>query len=571
MTRITLKLPTKQAGDSNAETVRDPARKPVRSGGVRTAKNQPRPAPAPREEAPRRAGPRNEGPRSGGPSSRPDGDRPRRQGDARPQRQDADRAERRPRRDEGERPQGRSDRPAYPRSGEGQERYERPRRSDGDSRPPRPRDSRDGEAPRRPRRDDGEQRGEQRSSFRGEGRGEPRGERGQRGERGERGERSYGDRKPAGSFGKPRAAGGERPARREENGERPAYGRGRTDGEAPRRRSQDGERGFGERSYGERKFSGGFDKSRSNDERPARPRREEGQAFGERQRPPRGKPAGNFAQPPRRFDDAPRRPRAQVEDTEERSDSYGGRGNPSELPRLSKVMSEQGLCSRREADEWIEQGWVKVDGKVVSELGSRISPKAHIEIDQTARQYQAQSVTILLHKPIGYVSGQAEDGYEPAVVLVKPENHWEEDKGGTRFKPAHLRRLAPAGRLDIDSTGLLVLTQDGRVAKRLIGDDSTVEKEYLVRVEGELVENGLEMLNHGLSLDGVKLKRAHVSWQNEEQLRFVLREGRKRQIRRMCELVGLRVVGLKRIRIGSVVLGKLPPGQWRYLRDDEKF
>jgi len=234
-------------------------------------------------------------------------------------------------------------------------------------------------------------------------------------------------------------------------------------------------------------------------------------------------------------------------------------------------MSEQGLCSRREADEWIEQGWVKVDGKVVSELGSRISPKAQIEIDPDARKYQAESVTILLHKPVGYVSGQAEDGYEPAVVLVKPDNHWEEDKGGTRFKPAHLRRLAPAGRLDIDSTGLLVLTQDGRVAKRLIGEDSTVEKEYLVRVEGELVENGLELLNHGLSLDGVKLKRAHVSWQNEDQLRFVLREGRKRQIRRMCEQVGLTVVGLKRIRIGSVVLGKLPAGQWRYLRSDEKF
>jgi 23S rRNA pseudouridine2604 synthase len=142
-----------------------------------------------------------------------------------------------------------------------------------------------------------------------------------------------------------------------------------------------------------------------------------------------------------------------------------------------------------------------------------------------------------------------------------------------------LRHLAVAGRLDIDSTGLLVLTQDGRVAKRLIGDQTRVEKEYLVRVayvkgEGEgarLPEEAMARLRHGLTLDGVELRPAAVSWQNEDQLRFVLREGRKRQIRRMCELVGLEVLGLKRVRIGSVPLGQLPAGQWRYLRDDERF
>jgi 23S rRNA pseudouridine2604 synthase len=144
-----------------------------------------------------------------------------------------------------------------------------------------------------------------------------------------------------------------------------------------------------------------------------------------------------------------------------------------------------------------------------------------------------------------------------------------------RYHPGHLRGLAPAGRLDIDSTGLLVLTQDGRVAKRLIGDQTRVEKEYLVRVEplGDVPLTAMDLtrLQHGLELDGVPLRPARVSWQNEAQLRFVLREGRKRQIRRMCELVGLKVVGLKRVRIGSVVLGKLPPGQWRYLREDEQF
>ena len=141
----------------------------------------------------------------------------------------------------------------------------------------------------------------------------------------------------------------------------------------------------------------------------------------------------------------------------------------------------------------------------------------------------------------------------------------------TKFKLNHLRGLAPAGRLDIDSTGLIVFTQDGRVAKQLIGRDSEVEKEYLVRVEGTLSEQEMKRLQHGLELDGVKLKPAKVSWQNEDQLRFVLREGRKRQIRRMCELVGLTVTGLKRVRSGSVSLGPLPVGQWRYMRRDEKF
>jgi len=240
-------------------------------------------------------------------------------------------------------------------------------------------------------------------------------------------------------------------------------------------------------------------------------------------------------------------------------------------PRLSKVMADRGLCSRREADDWIANGWVKVDGEIIETLGTRIAPDAEIVISAYAKEHQAETVTILLHKPVGYVSGQAEDGYEPAVVLFNPDNQWSEDSSGIDFKRGHLRGLAPAGRLDIDSTGLLVLTQDGRVARKLIGDDSNVEKEYLVRVEGQLSNNGLALLNHGLSLDGVQLRPAKVSWQNEDQLRFVLREGRKRQIRRMCELVGLHVVGLKRIRIGSINLGKLPPGQWRYLGAHERF
>ncbi|HEV7617069.1 MAG TPA: pseudouridine synthase [Burkholderiaceae bacterium] len=243
--------------------------------------------------------------------------------------------------------------------------------------------------------------------------------------------------------------------------------------------------------------------------------------------------------------------------------------------RLSKRMSELGLCSRREADDWIARGWVRVDGTVVSELGSKILPHQRITVERQASAQQAKRVTVLINKPIGYVSGQAEDGYQPAVVLVNADSRWKEDTAPLQFHPSQLRSLVPAGRLDIDSIGLLVLTQDGRIAKQLIGQDTAVEKEYLVRVQytkaGRLPDTELQRLNHGLSLDGKKLLPAKVRWQNEDQLSFVLREGKKRQIRRMCEAVGLKVLGLKRVRIGRVTLGDLPVGQWRYLRPDERF
>ena len=247
----------------------------------------------------------------------------------------------------------------------------------------------------------------------------------------------------------------------------------------------------------------------------------------------------------------------------------------NEPVRLSKRMSELGISSRREADEWIERGWVRVDGKIVSQLGSKVLPHQKITVERQASAEQSKRVTILINKPMGFVSGQAEDGYKPAVTLVNPETRWKEDKSPEAFHPKQLRSLVPAGRLDIDSVGLLVLTQDGRVAKHLIGQDSEIEKEYLVRVKyakpGRLPDAQLKLLNHGLSLDGKALLPATVQWQNDDQLRFVLKEGKKRQIRRMCEAVGLRVIGLKRIRIGKVTLGNLPTGQWRYLKPDELF
>jgi len=359
---------------------------------------------------------------------------------------------------------------------------------------------------------------------------------------GERGERS---------FARPVKSGyGERtdrPARapRDERSERaPAR---RESGERVTARTERGERDA--RSFGKTPSAA----RRPADERPARASKPRSAAPAEHR--------------PQHDEAAPRTPRRDIEDA------------PGTL-RLSKLMSELGLCSRREADEWIEKGWVLVDGERIDTLGTKVRPDQRIDIDPAAQAAQASQVTVLIHKTVGYVSGQAEDGYQPAITLVTPENRWEGDRSGIRFSVAHLRQLAPAGRLDIDSTGLLVLTQDGRIAKQLIGGHSEIDKEYLVRVaygehtvdvESHFPPESLALLRHGLSLDDVPLKPAQVSWQNGEQLRFVLREGKKRQIRRMCELVGLEVIGLKRVRMGRVMLGALPPGQWRYLGPDESF
>lgn len=309
---------------------------------------------------------------------------------------------------------------------------------------------------------------------------------------------------------------------------------------------------------------------------------------------------------------APPAARAALPPGQSNTSAHGANGTV----RLNKRMAELGLASRREADDWIAKGWVKVNG-VVATMGMQVLPDVRIEVTKAAQGQQANQVTILINKPLGLVSGQAEDGHQPAIALVQPQNRWAEDNARFFFHGSQLKSLVPAGRLDIDSTGLLVLTQDGRVARQLIGEDSTMEKEYLVRVAYTGVSNAaaansaaathaplrapgrpaaptqlsriddhdpitsdvqsvfpkdkLALLRHGLSLDGHALKQAQVEWQNPEQLRFVLTEGKKRQIRRMCEMVGLKVVGLKRVRVGQVMLGNLPLGQWRYLAPHERF
>jgi 23S rRNA pseudouridine2604 synthase len=232
-------------------------------------------------------------------------------------------------------------------------------------------------------------------------------------------------------------------------------------------------------------------------------------------------------------------------------------------------MSQRGLCSRREADKLIEAGQVIVDGEVVHQLGIKVSSNVKIQLTEQASKEQAERLTIMINKPVAYVSGQAEDDYIPAIRLVTQENRSELDRTKIRVDYTKLQGMAPAGRLDIDSQGLLVLTQDGRIAKMLIGENSDIEKEYLVRVRGNISEAQIERLSFGLELDGKPLKRAKVRQLNEQQLQIILREGKKRQIRRMCDAVGLHVTGLKRVRVGELRLGKLEEGQWRVVKTEE--
>ena len=238
-----------------------------------------------------------------------------------------------------------------------------------------------------------------------------------------------------------------------------------------------------------------------------------------------------------------------------------------EQVRISKILSELGLCSRREADEYIKQGLVLLDGRVVDELGTKACRSQKVELNKKGKLKQSKKLTIILNKPVGYISHLDDDKeFKPASELINPDNYFS-NEFNNRNPLFDKEGLAPAGRLDIDSTGLLILTQDGTMAKSIIGENVVVEKEYLVKVQGDLTEENLRLLNHGLTVDGYKLKPAKVAWQNEDQLKFILTEGRNRQIRKMCAMVNLKVTSLKRVRIGNISLGNLPLGQWRFFKN----
>lgn len=245
-----------------------------------------------------------------------------------------------------------------------------------------------------------------------------------------------------------------------------------------------------------------------------------------------------------------------------RSLTYSG----VEPVRVNKWLAQQGVCSRREAEGLIEAGLVAIEGKTLSSPGHKIAPGETLTLKDRAAQRLDTKLTVLLNKPAGYVSGTPEGEQVPAVrLLTKKALHGRADT-----LPGRRKRLAPVGRLDQDSRGLLILSEDGVVAKAVIGPDSRMTKEYLVRVRGDVTERALATLRHGLSLDGRRLKKAEVTRERDGRLRFVLREGRNRQIRRMCDLVGLRVTDLQRTRIGPLELGDLPEGKWRAVSGEER-
>jgi 23S rRNA pseudouridine2604 synthase len=235
-----------------------------------------------------------------------------------------------------------------------------------------------------------------------------------------------------------------------------------------------------------------------------------------------------------------------------------------EPQRVNRWLAQSGVCSRREAEALIADGLVSIDGERVEDPGRKILPGQTLTLADRAGS-ALQSFTAVLNKPVGYVSGQPEPGQTPAVRLLTKANLL-----GAGEPPGPKASLPPLGRLDMDSHGLLVLSDDGVLAKAVIGPQSDLDKEYLVRVTGQIAEPKLARLRHGLSLDGRQLRPAKVSIVYGQTLRFVLKEGRNRQIRRMCEQVGLHVVDLQRIRIGPLALADLPEGRWRLLTAAER-
>lgn len=239
--------------------------------------------------------------------------------------------------------------------------------------------------------------------------------------------------------------------------------------------------------------------------------------------------------------------------------------------RLAKRVAELRACSRREAEQLISGGWVRVDGVVVEEPQFRVADQ-RVEIDPAADPAQAEPVTLLLHKPPGYhPDGDDSPGAPSASQLLGAASLWAEDASGIRPLKKHFAQLTLCVPLETEASGLLVFTQDWRVARRLTEDAATLEHELVVEVAGELPPDGLKRLNQGVPFEGRTPPAIKASWQSEARLRVALKGARPGQVAHLCEAAGLQVLSMKRIRLGRVPLGKLPPGQWRYLRRGERF
>lgn len=239
----------------------------------------------------------------------------------------------------------------------------------------------------------------------------------------------------------------------------------------------------------------------------------------------------------------------------------------TDTTRLAKRLASQITCSRSEAVKYIEGGLVTVDGLVVEEPGFRVLDNQVIELKSGAKLDAVESVTILLHKPAGL---DAEASIDNLLKLITPENQASDDRSGIHFIKRHLKELTLTDPLGAQSSGLLVLTQDWRIARKLITDAAKVEQEFIVEVSGTIAADGMEQLNKGITIKGV-LAPVKASWQSETRLRFAVKGNQRMQIVRLCESVGLSVTALKRIRIGRLSMSSLQPGQWRYLLGYERF
>ena len=229
-------------------------------------------------------------------------------------------------------------------------------------------------------------------------------------------------------------------------------------------------------------------------------------------------------------------------------------------------------CSRADAEQYIRNGWVSVDGRVVEQPQHPVADET-VAVDPEARLDAVEPATILFNKPAGI---DAIEGPRPATALVTPETRWADDPSGVRLLQRHFHRLTPLVPLEREATGLMVLTQDGRVWRRLTEDADGIEHEYLVEVAGELAPYGMAKLQSGLPYRGRAPVACHVSWQNEDRLRFAIKGVRDGQLRWMCAQAGLDVVSIRRLRIGRIGTGKgpngaMPPGAWRYLPPGSKF
>lgn len=238
--------------------------------------------------------------------------------------------------------------------------------------------------------------------------------------------------------------------------------------------------------------------------------------------------------------------------------------------RLAKRVAEMIPCSRAQAERYIAGGWVSVDGEVVEDPARRVAAGQHVALHPDATLEEPAPVTILLHKSAGYNAGFGADG-KPAAGLIAPDTLLAAEHGKQRFLRRHLNKLTIALPLETQASGLVVYTQDFRVARKLAEEGARVEQEFIVEVTGTIREGGLALLNHGLTFNGREIPPLKVSWQNEKHLRFALKGVQPGQIVHMCRMVDLKVTGMKRIRIGRLPMAGLPVGQWRYLQEYERF